>query len=367
MAKVRAVHDLVERLLAPEGPLPALCEEQRRLARIVAEALDTPPTEEALVTLTQAATGTGKTIALLAPILALAALQKRQGVRSHRATLSTFTNHLARQILEDDAPRVNRALEALGFPALSVATRAGRRQFIDPDRVERAIARLPDRGRNPIGRVLADLGAFATFAEAEDHGVFLPPGISADALCVTARSRGAAAAAFAAAKGAAAAADVVLTNHALVLTDCRLGGRVLGAGGRPETVLFDEADALPEVARGVADDRIDLAHIGDIVDAAGEDAKEPCPSVPLPTLRLPPRGNRRTARGETWFGYSFVPGDLHPLPSASSPGAPDSGTSGEKGSPLSNGPDSGRCARGKRCGSRCDPVATANPPPRSSR
>ncbi len=44
--------------------------------------------------------------------------------------------------------------------------------------------------------------------------------------------------------------------------------------------------------------------------------------MPLPTLRLPPHGSQRTARGETWFGYSFVPGDLHPLPSASSPGAP---------------------------------------------
>ena len=45
--------------------------------------------------------------------------------------------------------------------------------------------------------------------------------------------------------------------------------------------------------------------------------------MPLPTLRLPPHGSQRTARGETWFGYSFVPGDLHPLPSASSPGVPD--------------------------------------------
>ena len=34
--------------------------------------------------------------------------------------------------------------------------------------------------------------------------------------------------------------------------------------------------------------------------------------MPLPTLRLPPHGSQRTARGETWFGYSFVPGDLHP-------------------------------------------------------
>ena len=52
-------------------------------------------------------------------------------------------------------------------------------------------------------------------------------------------------------------------------------------------------------------------------------AQSPCPFVPLPTLRLPPRGDRRTARGETWFGSSFVSGNLHPLPSASSPGAPD--------------------------------------------
>ena len=44
-----------------------------------------------------------------------------------------------------------------------------------------------------------------------------------------------------------------------------------------------------------------------------------------PSMRkpMPPHGSQRTARGETWFGYSFVPGDLHPLPSASSPGAPD--------------------------------------------
>ena len=152
MAAVRAVRDLVERMLCAGGPLPALCEEQRTLARIVAEALDAPPGDEALVTLTQAATGTGKTVALLAPILAIAALQKRQGVRSHRATLSTYTNQLTRQILEDDAPRVSRALESLGYPAVSVATRAGRRQFIDPDRVERALARLGDRRDGPDGR-----------------------------------------------------------------------------------------------------------------------------------------------------------------------------------------------------------------------
>ena len=270
MATVRAVAHLVERVLAPQGPLPALCNEQRLLARIVAEALDAPPAEAPFVTLTQAAAGTGKTIALLAPVLALAALQKRQGVRAHRATLSTHTNHLARQILDNDAPRVNRALEALGFCALSVATRTGRRQFIDTDRVERAIARLADRRRSPTGRALAALGTFSTFAEAEDHGVLVPAGVSPDALCVMARSRAAAAAAFTAAKRAADAADVVITNHALVLTGCRLSGRALGAGGVAETVLFDEADTLPEVARGVADDRIDLSLVRDALAAAGE-------------------------------------------------------------------------------------------------
>ena len=70
-------------------------------------------------------------------------------------------------------------------------------------------------------------------------------------------------------------------------------------------VAFDRSESL-----GTPDHRLFGAHL-------------PCPSVPLPTLRLPPHGNRRTARGETWIGYSFVPGDFHPLPSASSPGAPD--------------------------------------------
>ena len=169
MAAVRAVRGLVERILSAGGPLPAWCAEQRKLARIVAEALDAPPQDGALVTLTQAATGTGKTIALLAPLMALAVLQKRQGVRSHRATLSTFTNHLTRQILEDDAPKVNEALEALGYPVLSVATRVGRRQFIDPDRVERAAQDLRDRGGDRDARSLEQLAGFETFAEAEDH------------------------------------------------------------------------------------------------------------------------------------------------------------------------------------------------------
>ena len=270
MAAVRAVHDLVERLLARDGPLPALCDEQRSLARIVAEALDAPPRDEALVTLTQAATGTGKTVALLAPVMALAALQRRQGVRAHRATFSTCTNHLARQILDDDAPRVSRALEALGYLPVCVATRAGRRQFIDHDRVDRAREPLGD---GPTGSALDALHAFATFAEAEDHGVFVPPGLSPDALCVTPRSRPQAAAAFESGRRAAAAADLVLTNHALVLTDCRLHGRVLGPPG--ETILFDEADALPEVARSVADDRIDLAFVASLAEALGADACDP--------------------------------------------------------------------------------------------
>ena len=270
MAAVRAVHALVERMLARDGPLPALCEEQRSLACIVAEALDAPPRDEALVTLIQAATGTGKTVALLAPVMALAALQRRQGVRAHRATFSTCTNHLARQILDEDAPRVSRALEALGHLPVSVATRAGRRQFIDHDRVDRARERLGD---GPTGSALDALHAFATFAEAEDHGVFVPPGLTSDALCVTLRTRPQAAAAFESGRRAAAEADLVLTNHALVLTDCRLHGRVLGPPG--EAILFDEADALPEVARSVADDRIDLAFVASLAEALGADACDP--------------------------------------------------------------------------------------------
>ena len=258
MAIVRVVRHLVERMLDAAGPLPALCEEQRRLARLVAEALDAPPREEPLVSLVQAGTGVGKTIALLAPAMALASIQAREGVPTHRALLSTATHHLTRQILDDDAPRVRRALAALGYPGVSVAARAGRPQYIDRDRVERALLRLPDGRDGPEGRSLEALFAFDTFAEADDEGLFLPPGWTQDALALTPRSRPEADAAFDAARRAAGAADVVLTNHALVLTDCRLRGRVLGPAGAAETLLFDEADALPDVARSIADDRIEL-------------------------------------------------------------------------------------------------------------
>ena len=37
-----------------------------------------------------------------------------------------------------------------------------------------------------------------------------------------------------------------------------------------------------------------------------------------------PSPSRRTARGETWLGCAFVSRDFHPLPTTSSPGAPNS-------------------------------------------
>ena len=293
MAVVRAVRGLVERILSADGPLPAWCEEQRKLAGIVAEALDAPPRDGALVTLTQAATGTGKTIALLAPLMALAALQKRQGVRSNRATLSTFTNHLTRQILEDDAPKVNRALEALGYPVLSVSARVGRRQFIDADRVGRAVQEARDRRADLDARSLEPLAGFETFAEAEDHQVLVPAGFATDDLCLTPRSGRSASAAFTARKQSAAEADLILTNHALALTDCRYRGGVLGTGDTVPTVVFDEADALPDVARSLADERIGLGLVADVVDATGAEAKDTCRELARLCAEETARGDRR--------------------------------------------------------------------------
>lgn len=285
-AEVRAIAHLVERLLAADGPLPARCKEQRTLTGTVAAALDAPPQDGALVTLTQAATGTGKTIALLAPIMGLAALQKHRGVGADRATLSTFTNYLARQILDDDAPKVNAALQALGYPTVSIAPRVGRRQFIDHDRVERAVREARD------ANALEALAAFDTFAEAEDHGVFVPAGLVQDDLCLTPRSSRTVSAAFTAQKQAAEAADVVLTNHALALTDCRFRGGVLGTGDTVSTVVFDEADALPDVARSLADERIGLGLLADVISAAGADADDACHELTRVCVDETARGHR---------------------------------------------------------------------------
>ena len=83
-------------------------------------------------------------------------------------------------------------------------------------------------------------------------------------------------AAFARCRRAADAADVLLTNHALVLTDCRYRGGVLGIGSKVSTVLFDEADALPDVARSVADERIGLEPLAEHAEALGPEAKAAC-------------------------------------------------------------------------------------------
>ena len=208
--------------------------------------------------------------------------------------MSTFTNHLARQLLDDDAPRVSRALEALGLAPVSVATRAGRRQFIDHERVERALARLGERRESQEGRALVALGGFDTFAEGEDHQVFVPAGFNADALCVTPRSGASGAQAFSRSRRAAAEADVVLTNHALVLTECRFRGGVLGMGGRRvHTVVFDEADALPDVARSVADERIGLGLVAHIAAMAGAAAGEACRELARLCARETARGTPR--------------------------------------------------------------------------
>ena len=175
---------------------------------------------------------------------------------------------------------VARWLEAQGedinTPVVSVETRVGRRQFIDPDRVERVAQDLRDRGGDRDARWLEQLAGFETFAEAEDHQVFVPVGVTTDDLCLTPRSRGPASAAFTAQKQVAAASDVILTNHALALTDCRYRGGILGTGDTVPTVVFDEADALPEVARSLADERIGLGLVADVVDAAGPKADAAC-------------------------------------------------------------------------------------------
>ena len=276
------------------GPLPALGEEQRALASIVARALDAPPGAGALVTLAQAATGTGKTVALLAPVMALAALQKRQGVRAHRAALSTFTNHP-----RPSDPRRRRPAHCPG--ARSAQASGDHRGGAGPGAVSSSTQTAPSAQSSGSGAgTETPRGARSKRSphstpspRPRTTGCSCPARFTADALCVTPRSSASAAGAFSAAKRAAAAADVVLTNHALVLTDCRYRGRVLGIGAAVDTVLFDEADALPEAARSVADDRIGLGLIADVVEGGGTAGAAACRALAQLCARETARGTPR--------------------------------------------------------------------------
>ncbi|MDI6748049.1 MAG: ATP-dependent DNA helicase [Rhodocyclaceae bacterium] len=234
----------LERLFAADGPLARaisgyrLRDQQVAMARQVFAAI-----ESNSVLIAEAGTGTGKTFAYLAPAL----------LAGGKVIISTGTKTLQDQLFNRDLPTVR---DALGMPA-TVALLKGRSNYVCPYHLERALA----GGRLNSRAEVIHLNAIARFAKAtasgdkaecrdvpDDSGAW-PLATSTRDNCLGQECAYVKECFVVAARREALAADVVVVNHHLFFADVMLKDDGMGELlPSCNTVIFDEAHQLPEVA-----------------------------------------------------------------------------------------------------------------------
>jgi len=225
---------------------------QAALAQAVADALEG---DEHL--LAEAGTGTGKSLAYLAPAL----------VSGKRVVVATATKALQEQLLTKDVPA---AAAALGRK-VRVAVLKGRQNYL----CRKSLAGVDQLGG--LFRTSEDaadyerLGEWIESTETGDRAelsfepsttLWAELSVGADR-CAGRRCPFIGSCYAEAARGRAAEAELVIANHALYFADLALRQRTDGAGVLPEhdAVVFDEAHRLEEAAAAWFGGRISLARL----------------------------------------------------------------------------------------------------------
>jgi len=246
----------------------------------------------------EAPTGIGKSLAYLVPALA----HRSRG--SGPILVSTHTKALQDQLVRSDAP--------LAFAAVGARHRVmalmGRASYLCRRRAEARLAQRRLFGAEEVGgggggeRKALDASGLAALEEWIDRtetgildelpglGIHAPApllaDIASDPFVCSGSSCDASAGCFAkAARREARRADVVVVNHALLLSDPGLRGTLLAESG---ALVVDEAHHLERVAReqrGVSLGPLDLARL-----AARTDAKSGALRLLARALRRGPRG-----------------------------------------------------------------------------
>ena len=237
------IHE-IERIFAPEGPLAAAVAgfrprpQQLEMAQRIAKAI-----AGNLALVTEAGTGTGKTFAYLVPAL----------LSGGKVIVSTGTKTLQDQLFNRDLPTVRAALKV----GATIALLKGRANYVCPYHLGRAM----DAGRLASREEAAHLRKIARFAERTKTGdkaecIDVPEDSGAWGVATSTRENCLGQECpkvkdcfVLAARQDALAADVVVVNHHLFFADVMLKdegmGELLPACN---TIIFDEAHQLPEVA-----------------------------------------------------------------------------------------------------------------------
>ncbi len=232
---------------------------QIAMAEVVEAAL-----QESRTVVVEAGTGTGKTYAYLAPVLA----------SGQRALVSTGTKNLQEQLFRRDLPRL---LEALGTP-VRTALLKGRANYLCLHRLERARSGMVDRQLGPAletvrhwaGRTtegdVAELGALA------DEAALMRQVTSTADNCLGSRCEDFDQCFVVRARRKAQAAELVIVNHHLLFADYLLKqegfGQLLSG---VDAVVIDEAHQLPALAAQFFGQRLSTRQLRDFArDLAAE-------------------------------------------------------------------------------------------------
>lgn len=234
----------LDRLFAADGPFARAIPGYRLRASQVAMAAEVQAAIAASrLLVAEAGTGTGKTFAYLAPAL----------LSGGKVIVSTGTKTLQDQLFNRDLPTVR---DALGVPA-TIALLKGRANYVCPHHLDRALA----GGKLNSRAEALHLHAIARFAKItasgdkagctdvpEDSGAWYLA-TSTRENCLGQECAHVKECFVLAARREALVADVVVVNHHLFFADVMLKDDGMGELlPSCNTVIFDEAHQLPEVA-----------------------------------------------------------------------------------------------------------------------
>jgi len=265
--------DVVAALLGPDGPVARNLatyeyrDAQVQMARAVAQTLDRGGR-----LMVEAGTGVGKSLAYLLP---LAVWSRRTG---RRAVVATHTITLQEQLAAKDAAAVRQFLP--GTP--ETAMLKGRQHYVSLRRWERFLAAS---ARGPHGAVDLDVVRFKlkllcwlSQTQTGDRGELRLAGpdeqlwqrvqsVAEDCLGAACANWRDGRCFMVAARRDAARADLVITNHALLLADAAREGQVLGSYS---ALVVDEAHHLEEAATQQLGAALRAADVLSVLDRLGE-------------------------------------------------------------------------------------------------
>lgn len=227
-------------------------------------------------------TGTGKTMGYLIPIL----LQIAES--GQRAIISTYTLSLQKQLMSPggDMERAIAVVEQMTGKRLTAARRIGRRNFVDCARVQMLYSKKLVSDTSDIDSPEWDdllewckitrTGELQEFLDGEDESA-LPVGLTPEDICVTRHSDDISLEHYQAHAQAALAADVVVTNHAMLVRSAMHGIRLLHdpKGGREiDVLLVDEVDRIVSVAEDATSDLLSISETERLAELWGESCED---------------------------------------------------------------------------------------------